>query len=79
MADPAPVITDDQIADSIRTQLAARASDGATGIISVTIDGVTTQFSEPEARKALDYWEARAKRASGKRRRIYTMDLRGAY
>ncbi len=79
MADPASIITDDQVADSIRSQLATRAAGGQSGIVSVTIDGVTTQFDEAGAREALDYWEARAKRASGKRRRVRTMDLRGAY
>lgn len=80
MADPTtPLITDEQVADAIRVQLANRAAAGTTGVISVTIDGVATTYNEQAAREALEYWEKRAERAGGRRRRVYTVDLRGAF
>lgn len=63
-----------EIADAIRNALAQRATDGATGVVSVQIDGIQTTFSEPQARQALEYWEKRAARA--RRPMIRGIDLR---
>ncbi len=71
--------TDQEIADAIRTALAKRATSGATGAVTVTIDGISTTYDEAQARTALDYWERRAARSAGSRRRVSTIDLRNAW
>jgi len=70
-------VTDQQIATAIKTAMAANAAAGSVGVVSVTIDGITTQFSWPQAQQQLEWWERRAARASGKRRLFSSMDLRG--
>lgn len=75
MANPYPA----EIASDIREALARRAAKGGTGNVTIVIDGVSTSFSEKEARDALIFWEARAARASGSRKLISTLDLRQAF
>jgi hypothetical protein len=67
------------IASGIREALARRAAAGATGSVTVVIDGISTSFNESEALKALEYWERRAARAKGSRKIVQTLDLRGAW
>ena len=68
-----------QIADQIAAAIAARAQDGGAGQVTVTIDGVTTTYSEKDAQDALHFWERRAARESGRRRRVVPIDLRRAF
>jgi len=70
MATPAEIVT------AIETAMASRATSGAAGVVSVTIDGVSTSYSFDEAVKALQFWERRAAVAAGKRRLVNTLDLR---
>ncbi len=65
--------TASEIAIAIRTALANRASSGSAGIVSVTIDGISTTYNFDQAVKELQFWE---KRAKGKRRFSNSFDLR---
>ena len=71
--------TDAEIAATIRAALAAHAAAGGTGVVSVTVDGTTTQYDAKAAREQLEFHEARAARADGTRPMIRTLDLRGAW
>jgi len=67
--------SDAQIADAIRTALADRASAGGAGTVSVTIDGVTTQYDWEAAKNQLLFHERRAGRP--RRPIVSQMDLSG--
>jgi len=54
--------------------MAASAASGA-GIVSVTVDGTTTQYKWAEAEEQLRFWERRAANAAG-RKMVRTIDLR---
>jgi hypothetical protein len=54
-----------ETAAAIRAALSDLAPSAA--VVSVSIDGITTSYSQGEARRALDYWERRAARESGAR------------
>jgi hypothetical protein len=43
------------------------ALETGVGVVSVTIDGRTTQFDRKQALQELDFWEKRAARESGRR------------
>jgi hypothetical protein len=53
----------------------------ATGlaVVSVTIDGVTTQFNRQQALQELAFWERRAARAAGRRPIASSINLRHAF
>jgi hypothetical protein len=72
-------MTDAETAAAIRDALAARAAAGGTGVVSVTIDGTTTQFDPAAAQAELELFEARAAREAGIRPMVRTLDLRGAW
>jgi len=69
-------MTDQQIADAIRTALATHAANGAAGVVSVTIDGIQTQYNFDKAVAELEFWERRAAKTSGKKTMFGTLDLR---
>lgn len=64
--------------DALETALAARASSGASGVVSVTIDGTTTQYKFADAIAELKFWETRLTKLSSNRKPVRTIDLRGA-
>lgn len=63
-----------EIATAIRTAMATRAP--GAGVVSVTVDGVTTNYSFDQAVAALRFWERRAAAEAGTRRLVNTLDLR---
>jgi hypothetical protein len=69
-------IIDQTLAANLETTLASQAAAGVAGVTSVSAGGVTTSFDPAEARNALSFFEARAARRSGRRRRVRTLDLR---
>lgn len=68
MATPAEIVT------AIETAMAQQAT--APGVVSVSIDGVSTTYNWDQAVKMLEFWERRASVAAGKRRLVSTLDLR---
>lgn len=70
MATPSEIVT------AIETALAQQAA--APGVVSVSIDGVTTTYNWDTAVKMLTFWERRAAIAAGTKRLVNTIDLRGA-
>lgn len=61
--------------DAIETALANRAS--AAGLVSVSIDGTTTNYSWDDAVKMLNFWRKELARVEGKRSLVNSIDLRG--
>jgi hypothetical protein len=56
--------------------LAGMANQSAPGVVSVTIDGISTTYSWTQAKDQLQFWERRASKSAGKRRMVVTLDLR---
>jgi len=55
-------ITDEEMADAIRAALATTPA----GLVSVTVDGTTTQWDRLKALQELEKWERRASRTAGR-------------
>lgn len=45
------------------------------GVLSITVDGQTVQYSRTQALEELKFWEKRALRESGLRPRVASIDL----
>ena len=70
-------MTDQDIVNQLVSSMANAAATGAAGVVSVSIDGVSTTYNWDQAQRMLEFWERRLARSSGKRRLFSTMDLRG--
>lgn len=57
-----------EIVAAIRNAMAVKAASGTAGVVSVTIDGISTTYSWDEAKRQLQFWERRANLASGKKK-----------
>jgi uncharacterized protein YccT (UPF0319 family) len=69
--------TASEIVTALETALAARASSGTMGVVSVNIDGTTTTYASFDVLlKELQYWQKQAAKQAGKRRLVNTLDLR---
>lgn len=56
--------------------LLAMSQMTSPGVVSVTIDGISTTYSWAQAKDQLLFWERRAARLAGTRRFVNTIDLR---
>jgi hypothetical protein len=60
-----------EMVDTILTAMQANP----VGIVSITIDGQTVQYSSTQAQDTLKFWEKRALRENGGRPRSMQVDL----
>jgi hypothetical protein len=65
--------TDAQMVTLLKAALAA----SPIGVVSVTVDGETIQYSRKQALDELHFWEARAAVTAGTRPRSKRIDLSG--
>lgn len=49
------------------------------GVVSVSIDGTTVQYDRAQALEELQYWERRAGKAAGRRPKVSSINLGGAW
>lgn len=59
--------------------LKAALADNPVGVVNISVDGQTVQYSRSQALDELAYWERRVARSSGSRPRAASINLSGGF